>query len=343
VDDLVLAEVLEAVLRGDSLDEDRAEATMRSILAGEQSAAGIAGLLVALRAKGEAVEEIVGFARAMRAAALRVPCESDALVDTCGTGGDGSGTFNISTSAAFVVAGAGGHVAKHGNRSVSSRCGSADVLEALGAELSLTPEQVGKCVDDVGFGFLFAPALHGAMRHAVEPRKALGVRTVFNILGPLTNPAGAQHQLLGVFAPQVQTKLAAVLRRLGTARTLVVHGDDGLDEISLAAPSTLIVVEGDDIETLRVRAEDVGLKSQPAAELTGGDAEVNARILREVLSGVPGAPRDVVLLNAGAALWSAKVASDLREGVGLATASVDDGRAAQALDAYIELTRRLAA
>lgn len=343
MDDLVLAEVLEAVLRGDSLDEDRAEATMRSILAGEQSAAGIAGLLVALRAKGEAVEEIVGFARAMRAAALRVPCESDALVDTCGTGGDGSGTFNISTSAAFVVAGAGGHVAKHGNRSVSSRCGSADVLEALGAELSLTPEQVGKCVDDVGFGFLFAPALHGAMRHAVEPRKALGVRTVFNILGPLTNPAGAQHQLLGVFAPQVQTKLAAVLRRLGTARTLVVHGDDGLDEISLAAPSTLIVVEGDDIETLRVRAEDVGLKSQPAAELAGGEAEVNARILREVLSGVPGAPRDVVLLNAGAALWSAKVASDLREGVGLATASVDDGRAAQALDAYIELTRRLAA
>jgi anthranilate phosphoribosyltransferase len=333
------AEALERILRAENLDDTAAESVMDLILAGECTPPWIAGFLVALRQKGETVDEIAGFARAMRRAATPIRCKSVGLVDTCGTGGDGSGTFNISTAAAFVVAGAGGHVAKHGNRSVSSRCGSADVLEALGAELSITPELVADCVDEVGFGFLFAPLLHTAMRHAVEARRALGVRTVFNILGPLTNPAAAQHQLLGVFDASLLSTMADVLALLGTKRALLVHGEDGLDELSVCAPSQMILLEAGRRQRLRIDPVTLGLELHAAESLAGGDAAENARILRAVLAGQGGAARDVTLLNAAAALWAAGLVESLEIGLESAARAIDGGEASRAAEHYVDRTR----
>lgn len=332
-------EALDTVLDRRDLEATAAETLMQGILAGDASPEWIAGFLVALRMKGETAGEITGFARAMRSAATPVPCTTGPLVDTCGTGGDGAHTFNISTTAAFVVAGAGGRVAKHGNRSVSSRCGSADVLEALGANLDLDPAAVGRCVDEVGFGFLFAPRLHGAMKHAVGPRRALGVRTVFNLLGPLTNPAGAAHQVIGVFDAAWLDPMAAVLASLGVGRSLVVHGDDGLDELTVTGPTQVRIVDGG-VTADTVRPEDVGLATHPAADLAGGDATENAEILRRILRGEEsGARRDITLLNAGAALFAAGLADDLRGGVEAAGSAVDSGRAQERLEAYIAFTR----
>jgi anthranilate phosphoribosyltransferase len=332
-------EILERVLAGHSLAESEAQRAMERILRGEADPAWIAGLLVALRMKGETADEITGFARAMRASATPLRCSAAPLLDTCGTGGDGAGTFNISTACAFVAAGAGVHVAKHGNRSVSSRCGSADVLETLGASLALAPDAVAACVDEVGFGFMFAPSFHGAMRHAVAPRRALGLRTVFNILGPLTNPAGARHQLLGVFDPRLLDRLAEVLPRLGNGRSLLVHGDDGLDELTVTASSWMLVV---DAGVTRVRVDPValGLPLHPAQALQGGDAQRNAQIVRGVLAGEGGAPRDIVLLNAAAALWAAGRSTTLQDGLQQAALAIDSGQARAVLDRFVEFTRR---
>ncbi len=337
--------ILEQLLDGQSLTEAQAEAVMGAIMRGELTPAQIAGLLVALRAKGETVEEITGFARAMRAAAVPVRPQRQDVVDTCGTGGDGKGTFNISTTAAFVVAGAGLAVAKHGNRSISSRSGSADVLEALGVRLDLTPEQLARAIDEVGLAFLFAPRLHPAMKHAIGPRRELGIRTVFNILGPLTNPAGARAQVMGVFAPHLVPVLAQVLQRLGVCAAFVVHGQ-GLDELATLGPNVVSRFGTPDLngsirhETLDPR--DLGLRPATLQDLQGGTPEENARILLAILRGEDRGPRrDVVLLNAAAALVAGGLAADLQEGLARAAESIDSGAALRVLEAYRHFTQTI--
>jgi anthranilate phosphoribosyltransferase len=309
-------------------------------MSGEATPAQIAGFLIALRVKGETVDEITGCARAMRRAAVHVaPSENGILIDTCGTGGDASGTFNISTTTAFVAAGAGLRVAKHGNRSISSRSGSADVLTALGVNLELTPEQVAACLDETGIGFLYAPRLHPAMRYAIGPRRELGVRTVFNVLGPLTNPAGAEAQLLGVYDPALTETMARVLCDLGSRAAYVVHGHNGLDELTTTGPNRvshfgLGRVDGVITETLD--AQTLGLAPAQPKDLLGGEPEENARITRDVLSGRDRGPRrDVVLLNTAAALHVGGLAESLESGLALARASIDEGAALGTLDAMI--------
>ncbi len=334
-----LPAAIERALEREHLSADEAEAVMGRIMAGEATAAQIGAYLAALRAKGETVPEITGFARAMRQHATRVAPTRRPLIDTCGTGGDGAHTFNISTAAALVVAGAGVAVAKHGNRSVSSRCGSADVLTALGVNLDLTPEDVAACIDEVGLGFLFAPALHPAMKHAIGPRREMGVRTVFNVLGPLTNPAGASVQIMGVYDPDLVETLAHVLRDLGSESAFVVNSADGLDELSLAGPNRVAALQEGQVRLMTLDPSHYGLARADKAALRGGDAEENARLLRDVLAGADGPRRQVVLLNAGMALVAAGVAADPREGLVRAAESIDSGRAMQALDALVAFTQ----
>lgn len=331
------------LVEGKHLTEAEAEQAMEAIMTGGATDAQIAAFLTALRMKGETVEEITGCARVMRAKATPIPHRRDFVVDTCGTGGDGAGTFNISTAAAFVVAGAGVPVAKHGNRSVSSRTGSADVLEALGVNLDLTPEQVGRCLDEVGIGFLFAPKLHLSMKYAAGPRREMGIRTIFNILGPLTNPAGAQAQVIGVYDARLTEPVARALVSLGTRRSLVVHGAGGLDEVSLSGPTIISDATPAGVVTITVYPEDMGLERSPNEAIAGGDAAHNAGIIREVLSGGRGPQRDVVLANAAAALVAAGRAVDLRAGVRLAGEAIDSGQALAKLEALRELTQALAA
>jgi anthranilate phosphoribosyltransferase len=326
------------VLAGENLTEADAEAVMGQIMAGQATPAQIGGFLIALRVKGETVAEVTGFARAMRHNAVAVRPQRDLLVDTCGTGGDGAGTFNISTTAAFVVAGAGLAVAKHGNRSVSSRCGSADVLQALGVNLDLPPQAVADCIDQVGIGFLFAPRLHPAMRHAIGPRREMGVRTVFNILGPLTNPAGAQVQVLGVYDGALTETMARVLGSLGSQAAFVVHGADGLDELSTTGPNLVSQLQNGQVHTFTLDPEALGLPRAELTELLGGDFDENAALTRAVLEGEPGPRRDVVLLNSAAALVAGDVATDLRQGLALAACSIDSGAARARLDALVALT-----
>ena len=327
---------------GSNLSRHEAEAVMEEILSGYATEDPIVALLSALRIKGETVEELVGFARAMRRHAT--PIFSDAsrpeelLVDTCGTGGDASGTFNISTTAAFVAAGAGARVAKHGNRSISSKCGSADVLEALGISLDVAPERVGAAINEIGIGFLFAPALHTAMKHAMPARRRLG-RTAFNLLGPLTNPAGARAQIAGVFSADVVEKVASVLAELGVERAFVVHGS-GLDEISLADKTTVGEVRGGTVRVYEVTPEDFGLSRAPISAITGGDAAHNAELLRAILAGEPGPRRDIVIANAAATLVAAGRAADFLEGARLAAESIDSGAARRKLEALIAFTPR---
>jgi anthranilate phosphoribosyltransferase len=333
----ILTEKAEA---GTHLSRQEAETAMEEILSGRAGEDSIVALLAALRTKGETVEELVGFARAMRRHAT--PIFSDAsrpdelLVDTCGTGGDASGTFNISTTAAFVAAGAGARVAKHGNRSISSKCGSADVLEALGISLDVSPERVGAAINEIGIGFLFAPALHTAMRHAMPARRRLG-RTVFNLLGPLTNPAGARAQVAGVFSAEVVEKVANVLAELGVERAFVVHGG-GLDEISLAGETKVGEVRGGTVRVYEVTPEDFGLDRAPISAISGGDAAHNAELLRAILAGEPGPRRDIVIANAAAALVAAGRAADFLEGARLAAESIDSGAAPKKLDALVAFT-----
>jgi anthranilate phosphoribosyltransferase len=335
----MIREAIDAIVnQGRSLSEEEAAAVMEEIMSGEATPAQLAAFLVALRLKGETTEEIAGMARVMRAKALRVPFEGASLLDTCGTGGDGMGTFNVSTAAAFVAAGAGAIVAKHGNRAMTSQCGSADVLEALGARIDLPPEGVAHCLREVGVGFMFAPAFHPAMRFAAGPRREIGVRSVFNILGPLTNPAGAKAQVLGVADPAIGEKMTQVLGRLGCRHALVVHGEDGLDEMTLGGSTLVYELKEGDIRSYRVRPEEVGLRQASGQAVKGGSPQENAAAIRAVFGGKPGPLRDIVLLNSAAALVAADNVATLTEGVGLAAQAIDSGAAREKLDRFIEVT-----
>jgi len=332
-----------------SLSRAEAREAMAEVLAGSCTDAQIAAFLVALHMKGETVEEIVGFAEAIRAAAIPLEVvrnstvdvsgtERDALVDTCGTGGDASGTFNISTATALVVAGAGVRVAKHGNRSVTSKCGSADVMEALGVDINLRPTQIATCLDKVGIAFLFAPAMHSAMRHVQPARRELRLRTVFNLLGPLTNPARASAQVVGVYSSDLVEKLAEALSMLGLHRALVVHGHDGLDEVTITTSTRIAEVREGTVRSYEVTPEEFNFERATMSDISGGDATENARIIRDVLKGTPSARRDIVLLNAAAALVAASRANHLAEALPLAAASIDSGRAATKLEALVRFT-----
>ncbi len=336
---------IEKVVAGAHLSRAEAEAAMEEVLSGAMSDAQIASLLSALRAKGETVEELVGFATVMRRHAAPIfrsgrPHGSEIIVDTCGTGGDGCGTFNVSTAAAFVVAGAGVRVAKHGNRSISSRCGSADVLEALGVRIDIPSESVGDAIEQIGIGFLFAPAIHRATRHAMAARRQLGGRTAFNLLGPLTNPAGVSAQVVGVFDAAFLEMLARALGELGVRRAFVVHSADGLDEISLAGETHVAELRSGSVRRYAIAPEDFGLPRVPPAAFAGGNAIENAQIVRRILDGQHGPHRDIVQANAAAALVAASRAADFREGVRIAAESIDSGAAQAKLDALIAFTSK---
>ena len=339
----MIVEAIARLVEGQSLTVDEAAATMADIMEERATPAQFGAFVTALRLKGETVDEIAGMAQVMRRKALRVPTELP-VVDTCGTGGDGSGSFNVSTAAAFVVAAAGRPVAKHGNRGMTSRCGSADVLEALGANVALGPEAVAQCIDAVGVGFMFAPAYHPAMRFAAPLRREIGIRTVFNILGPLTNPAGARRQVLGVASAAAQDKLAGALGVLGAERALVVHGLDGFDEISISAPTRVYDVRGGAASSYVITPEQFGLQPGAAGAVRGGSPAQNAEIIREVLSGRSNsARRDIVVLNAAAALVACGAVGDLDAGVRLAADIVKSGEALGKLDAFVQATQALAA
>jgi anthranilate phosphoribosyltransferase len=349
----IITEAVRALVDRRDLTRIEAAAAMEAIMSGAATNAQIAAFITALRMKGETVEELIGFAQVMRQKAVRVRTRGDEvagltgtdremLIDTCGTGGDAAGTFNVSTATAFVVAGAGLRVAKHGNRSVSSLCGSADVVETLGVSLDLTPAQVGRCIDEVGIGFLYAPLLHTAMRHVMAARREMGIRTVFNMLGPLTNPAGANAQVIGVYAPSLTEPLARVLAELGTVRAFVVHGADGLDEISTTGESRVSEVREGVVRTFAVRPEDFDVPRAVIGDLAGGDRAQNAQIIRDLLDGAPGPRRDIVLINAAAALVAGGTARDLRDGVARAARSIDTGAARAKLAALIALSHKLA-
>ena len=349
----IITEAVRALVDRKDLSRIEAAAAMEAIMSGASTDAQIAAFLTALRMKGETVEELIGFAQVMRQKAVQVRTRAsevvgatgtdrEMLIDTAGTGGDASGTFNVSTATAFVVAGAGLKVAKHGNRSMSSLCGSADVVETLGIKIELSPAKIARCVDEVGIGFLYAPLLHTAMKHVVTVRRETGIRTVFNMLGPLTNPAGANAQVIGVYSEALTEPLARVLAELGTVRAFVVHGADGLDEISNTGPSRISEVREGVVRNSTVRPEDLGLARASIQDLRGGDRTENAEIIRHILSGEVGPRRDIVLMNASAALVVGGRAHDLKEGVALAAQSIDSGAAADRLAGLVALSQRLA-
>jgi anthranilate phosphoribosyltransferase len=338
----VLTEALDAVASGRDLTTQQAGQVLAVIMTGDASEAEIAGLLIGLRTKGETREEIAGLAATMRQMATPVTTRRDGLVDTAGTGG-GRPSFNVSTTAALIAAGAGCAVAKHGNRSATGLSGSADVLEALGVRIDLQAEQVGRCIDEVGFGFMFAPAHHGATRYVIPVRRSLAVRTIFNFLGPLTNPAGARRQLIGVSDPRYLDTMAGALAQLGVERALVVSSEDGLDEMSIAAPTRVVEVNGTEISSYTVSPEDVGLPTTPDPQATaGGVPAVNADITRAILSGEPGPRRDLAVLNAGAAIYAGGGAPDLASGVRAADSAIADGSAAATLERLVAVTNELA-
>ena len=350
----IIADAVRALVERRDLSRMEAAGAMDAIMSGAATNAQIAAFLTALRMKGETVEELIGFAQVMRQKVVRVRTHGEEmagltgtgremLIDTCGTGGDASGTFNVSTATAFVVAGAGLKVAKHGNRSSSTLCGSADVVETLGISLELTPSQVGRCIDEIGIGFMYAPLLHTAMKHVMPARREIGVRTVFNLLGPLTNPAGANAQVIGVASAGLTEPLARVLADLGTIRAFVVHGADGLDEISNTGESQISEVHEGVVRSFRVGPEDFGLPRAAIRDLRGGDRGENARIIHLVLGGEPGPRRDIVLMNSTAALVAGGKARDFKEGVGMASQSIDSGAAASKLAALVERSQSLAA
>jgi anthranilate phosphoribosyltransferase len=323
--------VLNRLIAGESLSADEAQDLMGRMMNDELTPIQLAGVIVALRAKGETPDEVVGFARAMRSRARPIEI-AGALADTCGTGGDNRGTFNISTAAALIVAACGQPVAKHGNRAATGRCGSADVLEALGVDISLPPEGVARCIADAGIGFLFAPAFHPAMKFAGVPRRELGVRTIFNLLGPLTNPAAPRFQLLGVSNEGLLDLMAGALDRLGVEHALVVHSADGLDEISLSGPTSVREIVGGTIRTYEVTPDDFGVPRADADAVKGGDVETNARILSDILAGQRSAARDAAVINAAAALYASERARDLRDGARMAERALDSGAARATLD-----------
>ncbi len=332
-------ENLQKIVKRQNLGEAEMSAMLTDILSGNITDAQIGAFMAALATKGETFEEVAGAARAMRRKAVRIQTNATTVVDTCGTGGDGLHTFNISTTTAFVVAGCGVTVAKHGNRSVSSKCGSADVLETLGIKLNTAPEIVEEAVREIGIGFLFAPLYHSAMRFAATARKEVGLRSIFNMLGPLTNPAGANCQLLGVYAPELTEMFANALRLLGTKRAFVVHGHDGLDEISICAPTRISELQDNMIRTYDIRPDQFFKKTAVPEDLAGGDPAENALITRNILEGEKGAKRNVVLINAAAALVAAGKAADFKEGIAQAEVSIDEGKAMEKLQRLIQYTQ----
>jgi len=343
----MIVEAIRKVVDRKHLTREEAFAVMDAIMSGQVTDAQIAAFLTALRMKGETVEELIGFARVMREKVSVVRTRArvqtslsgtdrEMLVDTCGTGGDATGSFNVSTATAFVVAGAGIPVAKHGNRSVSSLCGSADVVEALGVRLDLSPERVGRCVDEVGIGFCYAPLLHKAMKFVMLARREIRIRTVFNILGPLTNPARAAAQVIGVYDGELTAVMAEVLKELGAVRAFVVHGEDGLDELSTTGESRVAELRGGQVRSYIVRPEDFGLPRARMADLQGGSVAENAEIIRRILAGERGAKRDIVVLNAGAGIAAGGKAADIAEGIGLAERAIDSGAAQERLARLVE-------
>lgn len=349
----MIKDAIARIVENQDLSENEMVDVMDQIMSGGATSAQIGAFITALRMKGETVAEITGAARVMRAHATPIQTGStvdidrddtnidqETIIDTCGTGGSGTRSFNISTTVAFVIAACGVKVAKHGNRSISSACGSADVLEALGVNLDVTPEQVADCIKTVGVGFMFAPALHGAMKHAIGPRKEIGIRTIFNILGPLTNPAGADRQVLGVFKEELVEPLAGVLHKLGCHHGFVVHGSDGMDEITLTGSTKVAEIKDGKILNYTITPEQFGLQSCDLTDLQGGDVAANADIVREVLSGGPGPKRNVVLLNSAFALMAADVCADPESGVERAAHAIDSGDALKCLQMLAEQTQK---
>ena len=334
----MIREAIGKVIEKKNLTEAEMVSAFDEIMSGGASPAQIGAFITALRMKGETIEEITGAARVMREKALHIKTKAKMIVDTCGTGGDESGTFNISTTAAFVTSGAGLTVAKHGNKSVSSKSGSADVLRSLGVNIEVAVSHVERCLDEIGIGFLFAPLLHGAMKHAIGPRREIGIRTIFNILGPLTNPAGAHSQVLGVYDAKLTEPLAKVLQNLGSTHVFVVHGADGLDEITLTGKTYISELKHGEIENYEILPEDFGFERCKKEELLGGDSETNARITLDILKGKNGPHRDIVLLNAAAVIVAGGKSKDLREGLKAASESIDSGMAMKKLDGLRRLT-----
>jgi len=337
----LLTRAIDTLASGHDLGLEDTAAVLHEIMAGNATEIQIAAFLIALRTKGETVEELAGLARTMRAMAARVAVSSDDLLDTAGTGG-GRQTFNVSTTAALIAAGAGCTVAKHGNRSATGLSGSADVLEALGARIDLGPDEVARCIDDVGFGFMFAPAHHQATRYVIPVRRELAVRTIFNFLGPLTNPAGATRQLIGVSDPAYLETMAGALRLLGTKHALLVSSEDGLDELSISAPTRVVEVIGSELRSHTVSPQDVGLSTAAPEDIPGGDPAQNAQTTRSIFAGEPGAARDLAVLNAGAAIYAGGGADTLEAGVRSAEQAIDEGSAAAALERFVQRTQELA-
>jgi anthranilate phosphoribosyltransferase len=337
----VLTEAIDALAARRDLSSEQTAGVLAEIMGGNASEAEIAAVLIALRTKGETIDELVGLATTMRRLATPVACERDDLIDTAGTGG-GRPTFNVSTTAALIAAGAGCAVAKHGNRSATGLSGSADLLEALGVRIDLKPDAVGRCIDEAGFGFMFAPAHHGATRHVIPVRKELAVRTIFNFLGPLTNPAGATRQVIGVSDPAFLDTIAGALARLGAVKALVVSSEDGLDEMSTAGTTTVVEVDGPEIHSYALAPEDVGLRRGRYEDVAGGPPELNAAVTRRIFAGEAGPARDLAALNAGAAIYVAGRAETLETGVRAAEQALDSGAAAEALDRLVALSQQLA-
>jgi anthranilate phosphoribosyltransferase len=340
----MIKEAIATVVKGDDLTEGEMMEAMEEIMEGRATPSQIASFITALRMKGEIVDEITGAAKVMRAKAKKVNLgnhgEDEIILDTCGTGGDSTNTFNVSTATAFVVAGGGAKVAKHGNRAVSSQCGSADVLEALGMKLDISQSDVMRCIREVGIGFLYAPLFHGAMKHAAGPRREIGLRTIFNLLGPLTNPAGATAQVLGVYDPDLTEKMAHVLKNLGTREAFVVCGEGTFDEISICGPTKASHLKNREVNTFTMTPEEYGFKRAAPEAIKGGDVRENAGIILEIMEGQRGPKRDIVLLNAAAAFVAGGLDGDLKAGIERAKESIDSGRAEEKLDSLIDFTRR---
>jgi len=333
-----MPDAIKAVTEKRDLSADEMSATMRLIMTGEATPAQVGGFLIGLRMKGETIDEIAAAAGVMRELASKVDVDKDHLVDTCGTGGDASGSFNISTASAIVVAAAGGKVAKHGNRSISSKSGSADVLETAGVNLEISPEQVAQCVNEIGVGFMFAPLHHSAMKHAIGPRREMAVRTIFNVLGPLTNPAGAPNQVMGVFSKELVEPLAHVLKRLGSEHVLVVHAEDGMDEISIASPTFVAELKNGEIFTYNVTPEDFDMKRADLEQIRAADSAHSLDIIKSVFDNTDGPAKDIVSLNAGAAIYAAGIASSLIDGVDKAKQVIASGAVAEKLQQLITKT-----
>ena len=338
----MIVDLIDKLVQKENLTFDESKSAMTLIMEGEATPSQFGSLITALRMKGETVDEVSGMASVMRSMSLHVQAGRD-LIDTCGTGGDGFGTFNISTAAAFVAAGAGQKIAKHGNRAMSSKSGSADVLEALGVNIQLSPEQISNCIEETGFGFMFAQSFHPSMKYAAGPRREIGIRTVFNLLGPLTNPAGAARQVIGVADSSVGELMAKALGRLGSDRALVVHGDDGLDEITISTSSTVWELEGGHVKKYQIKPQDFGLSVSSLDQIKADNAVESATLIRTVLAGESSAARDIVLLNVGASLFVAGMSNKFDECISIGADAIDSGKAMKSLDEHIKLSNSIAA